>query len=258
MTQAMTQLTINEIPAATTQSVISVRENDSLDRAITLMRVNNFSQLPVLSGRRDEAVGVVSWRSVARALLTAPDAALSDCVDKTVRQVRLDGDLISEIAHITDDDYVLVVDDAGGVSGIVTSADLGAYLAEFAEPYLLLSRCEDALRNLINHALECGVLTREDVALTMRSTVQKFEGKIENLPFGDLVNVLEHDGLWDAVTYRTDRKELCQQLNKVAQLRNQVMHFRDGVDELADVEARLPYIIREVEAVTASIMPAVE
>ncbi len=110
-----------------------MKASDTLERAVTLMRLHNFSQLPVMRGKRPR--GVVSWRSIGRALLKNSSAKLEDCIDDSVASVGLGDDLLETIDRINQDDYVLVVKKNGDISGIVTSADLGDALAAIARTY---------------------------------------------------------------------------------------------------------------------------
>lgn len=247
-----TQLTLEFIPSATVEPVIFVRERDTLDKATTLMRTHNFSQLPVLRGKGKRPTGIVSWRSVAKALLSNPRAVLDDCIEP-VSPVPIDTPLLEVIPTITEKDLVLVVKANQDISGIVTSADLGDVLADIARPYLLVSRCEAALRELVQKCLELGVVSAVDVSDRMMSSDSEFSGDPASLTFGDLLNTLKLDAIWSFATLRTDRATLQGAMGDVVELRNAVMHFRTLTEKHKSVIARVPYVTDEIEALAASI-----
>lgn len=251
--EVKTKLTIEYIPSATVEPVIVVKEGDTIEHATTLMRLHNFSQLPIMRGTGKRPIGVVSWRSVAKALLVDQRATLKACVDKSVAQVQLDDPLLELIPRITQDDYVLVVKENKEISGIVTSADLGDALLALTRPYLLVSECEDALRNLVSRCLELSILGEEDVRGSILSSSKAFSGQPEELAFGDLVKVLKKEQIWAATSARIDQQALGDALNEVAWLRNRVMHFRELETRAESVRDQLPHIIAEVKALNASL-----
>lgn len=241
------RLTIDFIPSATLEPVITIAETDTLARARTLMEVNDFSQLPVVKGKGNRAVGVVSWQSIGKALLSNPDAELAECIDRSVRKVAVDSDLVSAIGTVNTDGYVLVTRDHGAISGIVTSADLGDALAGIAGPYLSISGCENAMRQLVLGCLAEGALDAGDVTSAVLDVNKTFDGDVNDLTFGDLVNVLALTKAWAAIGKGYDKGVLVDQLNRVCALRNKIMHFRkqDEKDEVTAV--LLPSVVRVLE-----------
>lgn len=82
------RLAMDFIPSATLEPVITVAETDTLAKARTLMELNNFSQLPVVKGKGNRAVGIVSWQSIGKALLQNPNSKLDQCIDRSIRVPR--------------------------------------------------------------------------------------------------------------------------------------------------------------------------
>lgn len=248
MTEANQRLRIDYVPSATIEPVITVKVSDSLERAVSLMRLHNFSQLPVMRGKSKKPHGVVSWRSVGRALLANSSANLEDCIESSIAIVELDDDLLETIDRINQDDYVLVRKKNGDISGIVTSADLGDTLAAIARPYVRISQCEEALRELIRRCLDESVITERDVIQAIRSKDRVFAGEVDDLPFGDLTNILSIDAIWEVSSFRTDPRTLRHHLGLVAQLRNEIMHFRKHSDETEAVRDRLGFVVDEIRS----------
>ncbi|MEW1962956.1 CBS domain-containing protein [Microbacterium sp. NPDC077644] len=249
MDETNLRLRVDYVPSATIEPVITVRASDTLERAVTLMRLHNFSQLPVMRGKGKRPEGVVSWRSIGRELLRNAAAELKDCIDDSVAIVNLDDDLLETIDRINQDDYVLVVKENGDISGIVTSADLGDALAAIARPYLLVSQCEDAMRHFIRRGLELSIINAGDINRATLSKGRAFAGAVDDLPFGDLINILSMEALWKGSSFRTDPSALRADLNLAAQLRNEIMHFRDHTPKTEAVRDRLPFVIAELRSV---------
>lgn len=169
------------------------------------------------------------------------------------RIVVVDDDLLEAIDRINQQDYVLVVKKNQDLSGIITSADLGEALAAIARPYLLISQCEEAVRKLIRRCLELGVLSGDEIKEAALSPRYVIDGDIDDLPFGDLVNVLNTDTVWKASSFRTDAATLRAELNDVARLRNEVMHFRKHSAHTLAVGSRLSAVVGELKSLTRGL-----
>ncbi|RXZ47566.1 CBS domain-containing protein [Agromyces fucosus] len=235
-----TRLRIDYIPSASIVPVITVKASDSLNRARTLMELHSFSQLPVMRGNRP--IGVVSWESIGRALLKNPHAELAECIDTPVEKKKLDGDLLASIASINAKGYVLVVNDDGSISGIITSADLGEALADIAGPYLLLSEIEELLRAIVQRLVDGRHVTEGDVQRALQDSAKGYGGDPASLTLGDLANVFATDGAWKALDTKYDRSTLNRALGEVTQLRNKIMHFRTLEGSDRDIVRRLPFV----------------
>lgn len=237
------QLTMDFIPSATRTPVVTVAENDTLARARTLMELNDYSQLPVIRGKSRQAVGIVSWQSIGKALLRDPKADLGQCIDRSIKQVAIDSDLIAAIETVNADGYVIVVGHHKTISGIVTSADVGEALAGIARPYLSISACEQALRRLVDACIQNRFLDRDDVDSTLLDANKSFDGDVNTLAFGDLVNILNLPAAWQAVGAGYEKKALLDQIYRVGSLRNKIMHFRKQNTEDEELALLLPSVV---------------
>lgn len=99
-------LTVGTLTAAGA-GVVSVSPNASLQAAYTKMLVNDFSQLPVMSGERT-VKGAVTWRSISTALLKSSTAILGDAV-VDASSVKYSDDLLKLVPRIVAEDFVLVL-----------------------------------------------------------------------------------------------------------------------------------------------------
>lgn len=222
------QLTMGRLPAANRKPIVTVRPHDTVTRARTLMEMNGYSQLPVVSGKGEflKSEGAVTWESIARGLLDSPEASLEACIAPKPPEVRFDAPLLPAIRIINEYGYVVVLTDRGHISGIVTSADVGDALVELTKPYIELSECERQLRKLVNLLITNSHISREQVAALASERHEGVGGDIDGLPFGTLIAAIRLRGATVALSQGADPRVLLSELDKLAAARNSVMHFR--------------------------------
>lgn len=217
-------LTVAYIPSSQLEPLITIKEGDGLIVARTEMELGDFSQLPVMRGKR--AIGVVSWQSIGRAMASNPDSCLEDCLDRDFPRVRLDTDLFEAISVVNNHGYVLVTGPMDHILGIITSADLGEALADLAHPFLYFERLEDSLRKVFDLLREHGLLSNVDVTRALPKGARDPSSMAENFTLGDLVTVLTDEIVWARVTLTFDRKRFQRSLHAATSARNRIMHFR--------------------------------
>lgn len=225
------------IPSATVKPLVYVKETDSLARARTQMELYDFSQLPVLRGKK--AAGVVTWESIGRTLLRKPDATLMDCVDKSWKSVSLTDELLSIIPIVNERGCVVVLDGRDQVSGVVTGADLGDLLAGVAGPFLEFETIENSLRNIVTALRESSSLTLETMAKVLPKSDKPTDRDVADYTFGELRQIICSDLVWPALNCTYDRAALLANLDDAVEIRNLLMHFRTLSEEHQEVIARL-------------------
>jgi len=219
---------IGRLPTAA-KGVISITPDAQMSEAITIMLENDFSQLPVMIGERT-VKGVVTWKSIARQVAFGKDYELvRHCMDRS-HEIFEDRHLFDAIGIIVDVGYVLVKDLPGKITGIVTASDLSRQFHQMTEPFLLLSEIERHVRKLLQ-----AVVTNDE----LREVTSSSPGggrevrRVDDLNFGDLVRLIERPQIWDRLSLpHVHRQTVTQSLNKINQIRNDVMHFNpDPLDE---------------------------
>lgn len=245
-------LTMNYIPSATIEPVISVSDSDPLARAISQMRLGNYSQLPVTRGSKsNHAKGVITWESIGKGLAINSDSTLHDCIEADVPSVALDSDLLDAIDIINDRGYVLVTKLDKSISGIVTSADLGAELDKLARPILLLERLEDGLRKGVDRLRITNKLTKEDIHRAAPLTIRNSDDDASSYPMGDLISIVSDEAIWNRFKTGHDRSVITDALARAVTLRNKLMHFRElSADDYHTLD-QLPGLVTIMEEVTA-------
>ena len=202
---------------------ISVRPNDALDKATTIMLIHDFSQLPVMVNQR-EVKGVVSWRSIgtAFALGRLGDEVRHGMEDH--REIAVDAPFFDAIKDIWEHGYVLVRDLDRTISGIVTASDFARQFAQLAQPFLVIGEIELHLRNLVSK------FTLAEMTEASEYPNRPIEGSWD-LNFGAYCRLLENPDRWGKLGLRVDRATFMRNLDQVRELRNEVMHFApDGLD----------------------------
>ena len=217
---------VDSLTAAHTTPV-RVAPDDTIVKATTLMRLNDFSQLPVMTTER-EVKGVISWRSIGKAHADGGNPEAVRACMEGARAIDTKTTLTEAASEVSKHDYVLVRGEDGVITGIVTAADLADQFRQFAHPFLLIGEIEHHLRNLVR-----GRFTVEEFAEAAEDG-KKVKGP-DDLTFGAYCRLLERQESWDKLELKIDRKELIGRLERVRSIRNDVMHFSPDGIESADV-----------------------
>ena len=205
---------------ATNRPVVSITPDASLEVAVTLMDLKDFSQLPVMTSDR-EVKGVITWASIGTRLSRGRQiSAVRECM---VDHQELDAEesLSKAIPVIAEHGYVLVRSADRRIVGIVTAGDLTLQYHQLAEPFLLLGEIENHIRRLIEGCFDSVVLTSVKDPSDKARTVSD----VSDLTFGEYVRLLENPDRWAKLGLSVDRKTVMDALGQVHDVRNQVMHF---------------------------------
>lgn len=206
----------------------TIPRDKPVTEAITVMLMNDFSQLPVMSNERD-VDGMISWKSIGRAMaLKRPCDYVRECMDRRVEVLPADVPLLDAIPAIVQHEVVLVKASGSDrrIVGLVTTSDVSLQFQELAEPFLLVGEIENHLRRLIDSEF-----TAEELAefRDPRDEEREVEG-VEDLTFGEYERVLQNRGNWDRLNLGLERLPVVERLRQVRAIRNDVMHFNpDGV-----------------------------
>lgn len=205
---------------AANQSVVSVTPGTSLKEAMTIMMLNEFSQLPVLQSER-QCKGAVTWQSIATATALGNECkTVNDCL-VPVQEILWDADLLEAIPKIVESGFALVRGRDNRFQGIVTVVDLSLQFKDLSEPFLLLEQIENLLRVQIRRCF-----TLDEIRQAKHSTDTAREVKdVSDLTFGEYVRLLESTDAWPKLKVAFERGPFIEKLKEVLELRNDVMHF---------------------------------
>ncbi len=219
---------------AANREVISVNPQDRIEKAVTLMLAYDFSQLAVMTSPR-ELKGAITWKSIGRRLSQRKELnQVSDAMGDAA-EVFDTASLFEATKTIIQQEFVFVrSSNHRGITGIVTATDLSEQFQALSEPFLLLGRIENQIRNLIGNVFDVATLRgacdendhERKVSLTRAS----------QLTFGEYQRIFERDENWEKLDFVACRKTFCKELDEVRKLRNEIMHFHPDVIEAGDFE----------------------
>ncbi|WP_184503155.1 CBS domain-containing protein [Streptomyces botrytidirepellens] len=210
--------------------VVSVSPQATLENAVTLLLLNDFSQLPVIAGR--QLKGAVTWKSIAQARHRKADCTLIDAV-VDAREVRFDHDLVDVLPVLADTDFLLVRG-ARGEIGILTVADVALAYGTQATPFLLIGELDRRLRAVITDRFDLVDVT----AVCDRDGSRRLTS-FDQLTFGDYLSVLGNRQRWEELGWPLDRVAFTKRLDEVRKIRNDLMHFNpDPLPHNAEAKVR--------------------
>lgn len=215
---------ISKLAAANNQPV-SIAPDTPLREAVTIMLANDYSQLPVMTGERD-VKGIVSWSSIGSRLALGKTGMWAREVMDPHQEIRSDASIFQAIPVIVQYQYVVIRSGDNRIIGIVTASDLSLQFQQLAEPFLLLGEIENHVRRIINDCFSAAEL----MAVRDPSDTDRHIEQVSDLAFGEYIRLLERPDRWNKLNLPIDRVTFCKQLDRVRDIRNDVMHFDpDGI-----------------------------
>lgn len=216
---------IGMLKAANTPPITVTRDTE-VSEAITLMLMNDYSQLPVMKGDRN-VDGLISWRSIGKTRIGEGNASkyVRDCMEKP-EIVTSDTHLFDAINIIANKEVVLVRNSENKIAGLVTTSDISLQFRALSEPFLLLSEIENHVRRLID-----GKFSLEDLKAGRdpNDANRKIEN-VANLTLWEYIRLLDKPENWSRLGYDLSRTECTKRLREIGRIRNDVMHFHpDGI-----------------------------
>lgn len=209
---------VADVPSARLgERLVSLKPDDDLELARTLMTHRRFSQLPVLSGPT-VLKGVVSWKSIALAHLRGRCTTLADATEPA-KVVRVDDDLLTILPDLEDDGCVFVRDEDEKISGLVTAADMSLAFGAITGPYLRLGEIERRLRRCVERMCPTVQELRE-------ATGHKKADGPEHLVLKQFERVFEKPDRWAKLGWGIRQDYFVTELAAVRKIRNEVAHFR--------------------------------
>ena len=204
-----------------------VSPSASVQTAYTTMLLHKYSQLVVANNskpRQQDIKGIVSFQSLAKALMNGNPETVGDCIDNSAPFAQIDDDLKSVVSQLSENDVVLVIGRDKRLQGIVTAWDLAEEFAKLVDPFKRIGEIEERLRALVRIRLG-----QDKVANFLRDHGHLGNdpaAEIEELTMGELQRVLDFPEHWDALELPFDRVVFISALGEARGYRNRLMHFR--------------------------------
>ena len=213
--------------AAANRRPVSVQPDATLAESATVMMANDFSQLPVMTSERD-VKGIISWRSIGNRLALGQKPVVAREAMEPHAEISSDASLFTVIPLIVEHEYVLVRGSDQRIVGIVTTSDLSLQFQQMTEPFLLLGEIENHIRRIISSHFDQAELE----AIKDSGDGPKKVETASDLTFGEYKRLLEEPSRWNRLNLQIDRVVFIHLLDRVREIRNDVMHFDpDGIPE---------------------------
>ncbi len=240
--------------AAADKPVECVSPQAEIAEAYTRMGLCKYSQLVVANSptaRRQDIKGIVSYESIAKALLAGkePSASVIECTERTVSILHSGDDLNKVLSELGVHDVVLVVGHDNRLQGIITAWDLAEEFAELVEAFKRIGEIEGRIRALLERRLGLEQINQFLIDHPP-GEVAKSKNSTADLTIGDLQSLVEHPKSWNALRISAiHRPTFVEALNRVGTFRNRLMHFRDplSADELHEL-TNFCGLVREIPA----------
>ena len=225
-TSADPTVCVGILPAAH-NAPVSVKRDDPLAKATTIMRIHDYSQLPVMPNERD-VKGVVSWSSIGAAYAQGKNPSkVRECMVHA-QVIDMQTPLADAMDVIHKHDFVIVRDKERKVTGIVTAVDLTHEFKQLTYPFLLIGEIEHHLRNLIRSKYSVE-------ELVAASGGDKDIRGPDDLTFGGYCRLLQPKSGWEKLGVEVDQSVFIARLESLRQIRNEVMHFSPEPYDPSDI-----------------------
>ena len=174
--------------------------------------------------------GFITWETIGIGITNGNQSIeVKDYLKDRVIILDLDTPLLEAIKTVIKEEIVLVQKKDKTLSGIVTITDISSQFFTLTEPFLLLEKIE----NLVRLLLDDKFLVEEIKELCEDEDHNSdFIEFIDDLTFGQYIRLIEKEENWLKLNLRIERVPFIKQLNKVREIRNDIMHFDpEGISE---------------------------
>lgn len=223
----------------------SVTKNDSIEKAMTLMMSNDFSQLPVMNSPNSKGVdGMISWHSIGWSTAKGKKVEkVLDCMKTDFTIIPYDTPILEAIHVIKENEVVLVQKVDKSISGLLTVTDIADEFFELAEPFLLIGQIETSIRVLLE-----GKFTAEELKEVKHGEDDRQIDSVSDLTFSEYIQLMRKGDNWFKIKIPLDKDEFTKKLDEVREIRNDVMHFSsDNIDpEQQNTLKRTAQFLKEI------------
>lgn len=217
---------------AANKNLVYVKPDSELSEAITLMMTYDFSQLPVMQQAKRDLKGVISWRSIGQKLSVGKASTkVRELMEPNFQLISSETSLFKALPVIIEHEYVLVKNKTNEICGIVTASDLSLQFKQLTEPFLLVAEIENHIRQILIKLEKCDLEKGKDE----RDTERVIES-VADLTFGEYLRLCQNPDTWQKLILTIDRTTFCSYLEKIREIRNNIMHFDPDGLEIESIE----------------------
>lgn len=205
---------IGDLPSAR-DGLVAVAPGTQLGLAVTMMLQKQISQVAVAEGFA-HLHGVVSWASICAMHAAGKPATLANALNSAPPVCQTTDDLLTTLPKVREHGYVIVRDERGNLSGMVSTADITVEFDTLARPFFTLGEIERRLRRCLGKVFD---------PADAKAAKCKYHD-LERMDMGDYQRLIMHDDFWKKLAWTgIDRGQFDAYLDSVRKVRNAVMHF---------------------------------
>lgn len=220
---------------AATHTPVIISRDKSIDEAITIMMMNDYSQLPVTTNGLRNICGYVSWTSIGEARANGiASNCVKDYMATNIYNLSVKTPLMEAIQLVYEHEFIVVHNESNEICGLVTATDISSQFLVWTKPFVMLEEIENQIRCLMD-----GKLLMEHVKAISTEDGRKVE-TIDDLTFGEYIRLLQNPDNWQRLQLQgIDQATFLKYLEEIRMIRNDVMHF--------DPEGLLPEQTQKLE-----------
>ena len=228
-------------------------EDTPVQGALDLMKHKGFSQVPITDGR--EIIGVFSFRSFALGVLRFEDER-TNVLKLTVADFLEDipfrsvNDPFDDVIDNVEENDAVLVGRPEELIAIVTAMDILRYLYGVTSPFVVIAEIELAVRALMTWSASA-VQLQDCIkkSLSQRYQPADLPKGVDDLTFSDYASVMGYDENWKSHfkdTFGSTRPDVRAKLERVAEIRNHLFHFRREItlDEFEELTLVRDWLLR--------------
>ena len=207
---------------AASKKPVSIKREETIEKASHLMWKNEFSQLPVISNDERSVLGIINWQTIAKGLITEKTSKLvKDFMSSDFIVLDENTPLFDAIKQVIKKGVVFVSNKERKIKGPVTTFDLNEQFIVQIEPYILLEQIENYVRLILHDK----IILEDIVKLLKEESIEKKIDSLSDMTFGGYKRVFENKEMWKAIGLPFDRVDFVNDLDEIRKIRNDVMHF---------------------------------
>ncbi|MFH1484167.1 MAG: CBS domain-containing protein, partial [Chloroflexota bacterium] len=213
--------------ASANKRPVSVKPDDLIATAVTLMIAHDYSQLPVMTSDR-EVRGIITWSSLGSQLALGRECKyVRECMVKH-KEIGYDTYIFAAVDDIIANQYALIRNSENMICGIVTTSDLSLQFRQLGEPFLLLGEIENYIRRMVQ-----AKFTKEELtSVRDPSDTERDIQSVADLTLGEYLRLIQNPDNWPKLGISVDRELFIGKLDEARRIRNDVMHFDpDGISD---------------------------
>jgi predicted transcriptional regulator len=212
----------------------TIDKNSTIEEAMTIMMMNDYSQLPVMNSPNSKDVdGMISWHSIGRSTVTGTQTRLvKDFMSKEITILKYEMPLLDAVDIIKNKEVILVQKKDKSICGLVTITDIAIEFYSLAEPFFLIGQIESVIREIIGDKFN-----KQELESVKYQDDKKDVQSPSDLTFNEYIELFRKGNNWDRLNLTIDKSVFTKRLEEVRDIRNDIMHF--STDNIEDAQVVL-------------------